>query len=308
MIQLSDLWDLPSFIIVWGGSLFVWLIQFALKRKWSDFTQNISLILGVVYGVFWEIQLFMAGNRSFILCVALIPIFYGILLKLLFHLVIYIRRQQEKLRKQEEIERQYNEQKKAYFALMLEKENETRRFRHDILNHLLCMQDQLEREQYVDAKAYLDSVLNELNTIREMQYDVGNEVVNVLLNYYLLPIRERCNVSIEGYLGKMEHISQMDLCTIVSNLLKNAAEAVNAGGKIEVLIARKQKFAQVQICNSCVSIPQIDKTGELETTKMDKENHGYGLENVRKTVQKNHGQFEYYVENECFCVRIVLPV
>ena len=77
-----------------------------------------------------------------------------------------------------------------------------------------------------------------------------------------------------------EHISQMDLCTIISNLLKNAVEAVDKDGEIAVHIVRKEKYVQVDIHNSCKTMPQISRMEEIKTSKADKENHGYGLDNV----------------------------
>ena len=99
---------------------------------------------------------------------------------------MHISEQREAFKLQAELENRYNSQQKEYFLLLLRKEEETKRFRHDILNHLLCLQDQLKRENYSDAKLYLDNVLKDLNVIREMQYDVGNEIFNVLLINYQL--------------------------------------------------------------------------------------------------------------------------
>lgn len=308
MFQIVMLWDSVTLSIVLGGSMLVWLIRFVCKRKWSFFTRNISLFLGAAYSAVWGIQLVLSGNAALILPLAVVPVLYGIILKLVFDLSMFLSQRKEVLRLQAEMEEQYDQQKKAYFTLMLEKENETKRFRHDILNHLLCVQDQLKRGKYPDAESYLDSVLKELNTIREMQYDVGNEVVNVLLNYYLIPVRDKCNVTVEGYLGKLESTSQMDLCTIVSNLLKNAVEAAKSDGEILVNAIRKEKFVQIEIINAFEFMPQTDKTGGFITSKSDKANHGYGISNVKKAILKNHGDFQYYTEDHRFHVEIRLPI
>jgi hypothetical protein len=37
----------------------------------------------------------------------------------------------------------------------------------------------------------------------------------------------------------------MDLCTIFSNLFKNAADAAGSAGSIKMRIVRKEKFAQI---------------------------------------------------------------
>jgi two-component sensor histidine kinase len=100
----------------------------------------------------------------------------------------------------------------------------------------------------------------------------------------------------------------MDLCTIFSNVFKNAAEAVEDGGNIKITIVRKEKFAQIIIGNSFDRTIQMTQEGGLLTTKVDQENHGFGMENVRRAIQKNHGEFQYHVDENWFEVEITLPV
>jgi sensor histidine kinase regulating citrate/malate metabolism len=211
-------------------------------------------------------------------------------------------------RKQADLEKKYNQQQKAYFDLLLKKEEETKRFRHDMINHLICLQEHIKNHRYEEVEIYLADILKEMNGIREMQYDVGNEVVNVLMNYYFIPIKNSSTISVDGYLGEWEQMSQMDLCTIFSNLFKNAAEAVGDHGNIKITIVRKEKFVQVIIGNSFDQIIQRTKEGALQTSKCDKENHGFGLENVQRVIQKNHGEFQYHVDNNWFEVEMILPI
>ena len=222
--------------------------------------------------------------------------------------LLYIFQQKEHFRVKADLEREYSEQQREYFRLMLEKERETKRFRHDIVNHLICIQDVIRQGEYTGADSYLSDLLSEMSAIRGKQYDVGNEVVNVLLNYYLLPLRDVCNITIEGYLGDINHISQMDMCTIFSNVLKNAVEAMGEQGELVLQIVRKEKFAEVIIRNSCEKEVCISKEGRLETTKEDTSNHGFGVENVQRTIRKNQGEFRYGMNGRWFEVVIILPI
>lgn len=95
-------------------------------------------------------------------------------------MVVHILQQRENFRMKAELENQYNLQQRSYFTLLLEKEKETRRYRHDMLNHLICLQEHIKNQRYEDAEAYLEELLAQMHEIREMQYDIGNEVVKVL--------------------------------------------------------------------------------------------------------------------------------
>ena len=52
----------------------------------------------------------------------------------------------------------------------------------------------------------------------------------------------------------------------------------------------------------------INKNGLPRSNKSDKKNHGIGMGNVKKAVERNNGKFEWYQEKEYFGVSIILPI
>ena len=220
-------------------------------------------------------------------------------------IVYHIFQQKEYFEMQSIMEKKYNEEQREYFIRLLKKEEETRAFRHDMINHLLCMQNAMENSNYDEINTYLSDMLSEIDAISCKQYDMGDEIVNVILNYYLTPLQGKCDISVEGYLGKLENISQMDLCTIFSNVLKNAAEAVKEIGDIRISGKRGKQFAKLVIGNSCFSEVKISKEGLPETVKEDKQNHGFGIANMQRALQKNGGEFTFKVSDGWFQVELL---
>ena len=56
-----------------------------------------------------------------------------------------------------------------------------------------------------------------------------------------------------------------------------------------------------------VAVPLKEKTGVLQTTKQDKEHHGYGLRSIRKAAGKyGENNVSYSVENGMFTLRLYL--
>ena len=51
----------------------------------------------------------------------------------------------------------------------------------------------------------------------------------------------------------------------------------------------------------------LDKAGKLQTSKEDKANHGMGLQNVEKAVEKNNGRIHYDIKEREFCCEVILP-
>ena len=50
------------------------------------------------------------------------------------------------------------------------------------------------------------------------------------------------------------------------------------------------------------------ENGELETTKKDNKNHGYGLKNIESVVQKYGGELIFNVRDGMFCLSVIIPV
>lgn len=237
----------------------------------------------------------------FILLLVMVGVFLAI------YVILYLSWKKEQFRIQSALESRYNEQQRDYFLLLLEKEEDTRRFRHDTIHHLLCIQDAVKNENYQDADSHLSDMLSGLNEISHRQYDMGDEVINVMLNYYLVPLQDKCDILVEGYLGKLENMSQMDTCTIFSNLLRNAVEAVQESGQITVEGNRGKDFTRILISNTYTDSIKMTKRGIPETTKKDAVNHGFGLENVKRTVRKNCGEFYCRIDDSWFETEVILP-
>jgi len=53
-------------------------------------------------------------------------------------------------------------------------------------------------------------------------------------------------------------------------------------------------------------MPVKNKKGELETTKEDKENHGFGLTSIREMLDHNSGHFNIEYDNDVFRFILIL--
>ena len=65
-----------------------------------------------------------------------------------------------------------------------------------------------------------------ISQISKASYDVRNEIINTVLNYYLIPLKSNTSIKIKGFISNELNISMRDLCIISSNIIKNAAVAV----------------------------------------------------------------------------------
>lgn len=229
---------------------------------------------------------------------------------LLFSLIYYFNVIQEYSMQAEILERQ-NEQQRAYFEQLLIKEQDTRQFRHDLIAELLELKNYSDKKEYGKLDGYLVEILGEISSISKRQYDVGDDIVNTIINYYFLPLRESCDIKIKGYMGEKHSVSQRDLCILVSNLVKNAVEAVEKvqtqQRNILFEICQGKKTLNIRVENTVEGEIKI-KGGFPTTTKEDKRNHGLGLLNVKTIVERYKGNYRCKVENYRFIVDVFMEM
>lgn len=237
-----------------------------------------------------------------------IPIIAGGVLGVLILLsaIIYYLNDIQKQNMKNIILEQYNKQQKEYYQNMLERETSTKQFRHDIINHLMQLQSFSKVQAYDKLDSYLSNILKDISNISNSRYDVGNMVINTMLDYYLIPLKNNCDITVEGYISDNNIIEDTDMCITVSNVIRNAVEAVahikNTSKEILFSVNQGEKFLRLYVEKEVY----INKNGQHITTKSDKENRGFGIGNIQKVIKKYGGLYNVYAGNGRYKVEIIL--
>ena len=105
-------------------------------------------------------------------------------------------------------------------------------------------------------------------------------------------------------------IEVSDLVTVLGNLLENSLTALDAVSKnrrlyLKVVYDRGRVIISVK---NTYSTPVKYVNGEIVSTKDDTEKHGYGLKNIKRTVEKYDGYMETDHIQNIFTVDIILFV
>lgn len=95
---------------------------------------------------------------------------------------------------------------------------------------------------------------------------------------------------------------------ILGNLLDNAADALAKVDKkiLDIKIKYERGILYISIYNSYNGKIIVDKRGKLLTGKLEKENHGLGLESVERIVKKYNGISKISYEEHIFKIDIML--
>lgn len=305
--HFADLVEILSFILIFV--IITIRKKFELKKIRYSYS-DAALAALVLIGVIACIGPFLSeGFQNWTSIGKRLEILLGFLLMLIgISSIIYrismVRQKQEQFEQQMLWnERLLNEQKK-YYELLLQKEEITKKIRHDMKSQLGCLGRFLENEEYERAKEYLGELIGGIQRLNIL-VSTGNDVVDIVVNDIVQG--EKILLNWKGRIPSKLNMTNAEICILFSNLLKNAAEAVRdvKDKTVNVTIKVKGHHLLLEESNQ-TSNPVIIEEGRLKTTKHDKEKHGIGSQNVREIVEKYNGSVSYYCEAQIFRVNIIL--
>lgn len=180
--------------------------------------------------------------------------------------------------------------------------------RHDWNNHVAGLQHLAEQEDLSALKNYLGEMKNAVNVQGEF-VSTGNTLIDGILNLKLgeaekLQTTIHCSVKLQNNRSTEE----MDINILLGNLLDNALQALRqCRGVRELFFTMEERRGMLHIRIRNSHSGSIRKRGEyFVTTKADSHKHGIGLKNVRRIVEKYHGELQFDYDERWFSVEILL--
>lgn len=234
-----------------------------------------------------------------------IKIFFGGIFFLTAFLGKFFHRKNKKLKSEIALKDELLVQQKMYYTMLLEKEENTKRFRHDIKGHISSMQILLEEKDYEHLEEYIDTMDETLKKL-QVQTQTGNHVVNAIVanmqNQYE-------NVSIQwlGLLGEELKIRSIDLCIIFYNLLSNAFRSADKSDEPVVYVDVKTAEPNIMVTVRNMIQEKVQVENKCRVRKVYKEGHGYGLKNIKDCVDAYKGVFEIQCKGQEFIAEVFLP-
>ena len=136
---------------------------------------------------------------------------------------------------------------------------------------------------------------------------VQNGIVDAIINQYYAKAQS-CGVSmdVKGRFPVDCAIDAFDLCTIFSNVLSNALEAAKETEEKYILVECVYTEMTIMIIVSNSYKPDaVNGGGQWKTRKADLNYHGYGLENIKDSVEKYKGDLDIETKDNIFSLRIL---
>lgn len=176
-------------------------------------------------------------------------------------------------------------------------ENEIKKIRHDMKNHLTVIKNLDEIEM---ISKYIDQLYPKLENIKVPSKKLsGNIYIDAIINS---KISEYKNVSVvsDFDIGTLK-MESVDLSIILFNLIDNACQsAEEINGQVIIEMKYNDNHLFIEIENDCMKKPDfISKKGK---------GHGYGMRIINDIIKKYNGNIEYEVKETKVRVKVGLIV
>lgn len=232
---------------------------------------------------------------------------FGLLSSTFLALYLYehLAKQSEIIREQQQYEQNLKLQLKHLDEILVT-QNKIKKFKHDFSNYVIGLQSYIDNSDCDGANAYI-SKLKEIFNPNECIVETGNITLDAIISTKKA-IAESKNIEFTTkiQIPKQMNVDPVDICVIFGNALDNSIEACerinDKNKKISLTVICQDEMVFCKIINTA---PKPKKTLE-KTSKTDKKNHGFGLENIKTALLKyNSEPTILHTENE-FTLKFVI--
>ncbi len=296
--------------------LYLLLIIFSVicsKRNFciinGEFFEKIPVIIYVVIllaelAAFYMVMLTKNADYQKEISDALIVILAALVVVCIVFVVVMLVRLTEKQKHSEkalEIQLQHNE-------TIQSRNKDIRKFRHDYKNHMMSLELLLGDGRFDEAQEYVTK-LNSLSEVNIKNFFTGNTLADAILSVKCSDaISKGVDITFEGSIPAYG-IENYDLSVILGNALDNAIRECEkiSSCEINVFSKRAGDFWVLKITNPVKeNVPIVNNT--VATTKMDTENHGFGIAQIKSAAKKYNGTVNIECVGEIFTIETGLII
>ena len=159
----------------------------------------------------------------------------------------------------------------------------------------------------------VDKLNGKLNREELCEYS-SHKMLNIILSEYSMKAKN-AGVGFDVYVEPgciLNHVQDVDLITMIGNLLDNAILAASKKKKdfsvmVRIFMQKDGKLCVIKVVNDFAEELK-EVRGRLISTKKEAGVHGIGLSSVSKIAEQYSGYLEHYISDEKFNAVVVLAV
>jgi len=201
-----------------------------------------------------------------------------------------------------------SERAKNEISALQQVQQQTSVYRHDMRHHLSFLGSYLEVGEIDKAREYIRQAQTDIDSIVPVRY-CENNAVNLILSSFAAKARQQdVAFSAEVNIPADLHLSDTELCAMLSNGLDNAisaaAQAEDAQRTVRINCQPHKDKLLLYISNPyCGTVRMRDGLPQSSRPQ-----HGYGAKSIRMIAEKHNGYCAFETGEGLFTLKVVLPL
>lgn len=202
---------------------------------------------------------------------------------------------------------------KEQLSVQAENSKKISKIRHDTKKHLQNAKALLSQGRFDAVESLVDEMIGETNNIHlEFNSVTGNDIIDAAIAVKSVICKSRgINLSIACETLPQINISEIDLSSLISNILDNAVTAAEKtdNPRVVLKIFVRGEYLNIVSENTYSNIIRKRDEGKLTTfltTKCNSDEHGFGTQIIGEIAQKYDGTCVYKYDNGLFIMNVML--
>lgn len=260
--------------------------------------------ISAMLSVFRYVQTVEQANLLFVIAFGMIGMNIVV-----FYLINDVVEREEQMHENKIFQIQAKNQLEMYRSISENFDNQKRKT-HEYKNQISCIESLLDKKQYSKLEEYVKKIYGSLNNEPDA-INTNNVIVNAILNtkYQEADAKGIVFVFRVNDLSGLK-IRDEDVVTILANLLNNAIEACDTCAEkrvIKLKFVKEDDMVIIAVKNT-FNYDIVYENGEIQSTKISSvEEHGVGIKNVLKIIEKYDGSYVIEDKNKEFFFSIIIP-
>ncbi len=191
-------------------------------------------------------------------------------------------------------------------AEMRERYSEVRTLKHDMKHYLTTAAELISDGKPLEAKDYIERIVEERINSSGVGVNTGCAVIDAVINNKIAlcgsgGIKMKCTIDTQ-----FEGVNDIDISILLSNLLDNAIIGCDMSEPyLELIMMNRKSMIYIAVKNS-ISESVLADNPELETTKDNSSEHGYGIRSIKDIAKKYDGSVDFMEKDGRFIAEVWL--
>lgn len=221
-------------------------------------------------------------------------------------LIVYYISKLEREKQETQFSLQKLEMEQSNYKQLNEVSKEIKIMRHDLKHDYLLIENYLEENKYSEIKEMINSRVYDLEEVTHT-INSENKLINTIINYKKM-IAQSKNIKVKYKINVRDILYMKDyhLNELLSNLLDNAIENCSKNNSQIDIVIEEDVFLYIEVVNQ-IDKSVLENNPNLHTSKIG-ENHGHGMQSIRRIVNEYGGSIKFFEKDLEFHVSIIIPI